>query len=133
MPDQKILLVDDEPLILRSMQKTLTRAGYEVETANSCTAGLAAFEQARTAQAPFALAVLDINMPGFDGMEDSGAGLVLLKRLIELQPDFAVIMLSAYDEVNKARDAVTNGAQGYCVKGREQSLLEEIQRILGEA
>jgi YesN/AraC family two-component response regulator len=132
MPDQKVLLVDDEPLILRSMQKTLARAGYDVETAGDCNAGFATFEAARAAHAPFHLAVLDINMPGFDGVENSGAGLQLLKRLIEADPAFAVIMLSAYDEVNKAKEAVNSGAKGYCVKGREQSLLEEIKRILGD-
>ena len=41
-----------------------------------------------------------------------------------------MIILSAYDEVNKAKDAITRGARGYCVKGREESLLEEIAKIL---
>lgn len=132
MADKKILIVDDEPLILRSMQKTLARAGYEVNTANNCTSGLAMFEKERVEDIPFDLAVLDINMPGFDGVENSGAGLQLLKRLIAIQPDLIVIMLSAYDEVNKAKEALNNGAKAYCVKGREQTLLEEISRLLGD-
>ena len=129
--NNKVLLVDDESLVLRSMQKTLTRAGFEVGTANSCQNGLEVFEKANAnGEGPFDLAVLDINMPGFDGKESSGAGLELLSRLIKLSPDLPVVMLTAYDEVNKAKDAVNRGARAYFVKGREQGLVELINGIL---
>jgi len=114
------------------MQKTLLRAGYAVETASNCTDGLALFEAAQNSPAPFDLALLDLNMPGFDGGEASGAGLELLSRLIALRPDLPVIILTAYDEVNKVKDAVARGARGYCVKGREQTLLEQIHAIFKE-
>ncbi|MBA3531715.1 MAG: response regulator [Ardenticatenales bacterium] len=126
----KILIVDDEPLILRSMQKTLLRAGYDVETGDNCTAGLELFEVAQESERPFDMALLDLNMPNFEGREASGAGLELLSRLLEVRPDLPVVVLSAYDEVNKAREAVTRGARNYCVKGREQSLLEMIEKVL---
>jgi DNA-binding NarL/FixJ family response regulator len=129
MQPRKILLVDDEPLILRSLQKTLVRAGFEVETAGNCRDGLNTFEAAQSSNAPFDLALLDLNMPGFDGDEASGAGLELLSRLVEIRPGFPVIVLTAYDEVNKAKDAVQRGARGYCVKGREQALLDQIKAI----
>jgi len=127
--NNRVLLVDDESLVLRSMQKTLTRAGFEVGTANSCRNGLEVFEKAN-GEGPFDLAVLDINMPGFDGKESSGAGLELLSRLIKLSPDLPVVMLTAYDEVSKAKDAVNRGARAYFVKGREQGLVELINGIL---
>ena len=75
MPKAKILIVDDEPLIRRSMQKTLIRAGYEVETAESCNDGVNKFQAAQASPKPIDIAVLDLNMPGFDGAEASGAGL----------------------------------------------------------
>jgi DNA-binding NarL/FixJ family response regulator len=131
MTEKKLLLVDDEPLVRRSLQKTLVRAGYAVEAAGSCTEGLKAFEAAEQAGAPFDLAVLDLNMPNFEGQEASGAGLELLSRLMGLRPTLAVIMLSAYDEVNKAKEALGRGARGYCVKGREQTLVEQIGQMLG--
>lgn len=127
---KRILLVDDEPLIQRSMQKTLTRAGYEVHTAGNCSDGLATFQDAQGTAQAFDMALLDLNMPGFDGSEQSGAGLELLSALIERQPNLPVVVLSAYDEVNKAKEAVTRGARGYCVKGREENLLATIQEIL---
>ena len=129
----KILLVDDEPLILRSLQKTLMRAGYAVETARSCSEGLRVFEAAATSGPPFRLAVLDINMPNFEDVEASGAGLELLSRLLAIRADLPVIMLSAYDEVNKAKEAITRGARAYCVKGREQALVDQIEEILGQS
>jgi CheY-like chemotaxis protein len=129
MGSKRILLVDDEPLVLRSMQKTLLRAGFEVETAPDCKTGLQRAHQALDASAPFDMAVLDLNMPGFDGAEASGAGLELLSRLLSQQPGLPVIILSAYDEVEKARSAINRGAIGYCVKGREQALLAQIRDV----
>ena len=131
MPDPtKILLTDDEPLVLRSMNKTLLRAGFEVETAPNCSEGLAAFEKAQAAGVPFTMAILDINMPGFKPGDTSGAGLELLSRLLEKNPRLPVIMLTAYDDVARAKDAVTRGARGYFVKGREQGLVEMVKQIL---
>lgn len=126
----KILLVDDEPLVRRSMEKSLLRAGFDVETSDSCTAGLALFEETQGSDEPFDLAVLDLNMPGFEGVEQSGAGLELLSRLLAQQPDLPIVVLTAYDEVGKAKDAVQRGARAYFVKGREQGLIDLINEIL---
>ncbi|MFQ5615452.1 MAG: response regulator [Anaerolineales bacterium] len=128
--DPKILLVDDEPLVRRSMQKTLLRAGFDVETANNCAEGLAVFDIVQTSDTPFDVAVLDLNMPDFDGNPKDGAGLDLLSRLVDQCPDLPVIVLTAYDEVAKAKEAVSRGAKDYFVKGREQGLIELINNIL---
>ncbi len=129
MPNQKILLVDDEPLVLRSLQKTLERAGFDVETAGSSMEGLQVFQAAQKTDEPFTLAVLDMNIPNFEGLESAEAGLELLSRIKECEPTIKVIVLSAYDEVNKAKEAIRRGALSYCVKGREQVLLEQIRAI----
>jgi len=126
----KLLIVDDEPLVRRSMEKSLYRAGFDVETAADCADGLALFERTQMSDEPFDLAVLDLNMPGFSGVEESGAGLDLLSRLLDRQPDLPVVVLTAYDEVNKAKEAIQRGARDYCVKGREQGLIELIKEIL---
>jgi DNA-binding NtrC family response regulator len=127
----KLLLVDDEPLVRRSMEKTLFRAGFDVETAANCTEGLEVFKQAFGSDEPINLAVLDLNMPGFEGTEQSGAGLELLSSLLKVDPDLPVVVLTAYDEINKAKDALNRGAKSYFVKGREQGLVELINDILG--
>lgn len=124
-----ILLVDDEKLVLRSLEKTLLRAGYEVLTANDCPSGLETF----TANlAAIDLAVFDLNMPGFEGLPKPGAGLDLLEKVVQLKPGLPTVILTAYDEVGKAKDAVGIGARAYFVKGREQGLVELIQGLLAK-
>ncbi|MBK7448300.1 MAG: response regulator [Anaerolineales bacterium] len=77
------------------------------------------------------IAVLDLNMPGFDDLPKNDAGLDLLADLKKKKADLPVVILTAYDEVNKAKDAVSKGASAFFVKGREQGLVELIQKILG--
>jgi DNA-binding response OmpR family regulator len=126
----KILLVDDEELVLRSMEKTLLRAGFDVETAGDAIAGLALFESALDASEPFDLAILDLSMPGLDGRNDADAGLELLSEMVEAEADLPIIILTAFDEVARAKEAVARGARAYFVKGREAGLVELVNRII---
>ncbi|MBN2002939.1 MAG: response regulator [Anaerolineae bacterium] len=128
----KILLVDDERMVRRSMEKTLSRAGFYVETAEDVSSALELFKE-DLAEEPFGLALLDLNMPNFEGVEDSNAGLDLLTELLKLKPDLPVVVLTAFDEVERAKDAVSRGARAYFVKGREAGLLELVNGILGLA
>lgn len=122
-----VLLVDDEKLVLRSLEKTLLRAGYDVIAASSCKNGSETFAQGA---AQIDIAVLDLNMPGFDGLPKSGAGLDLLADLKRQKPSLPVVILTAYDEVSKAKEAASGGASAFFVKGREQGLVELIEKIL---
>ena len=124
-----ILLVDDEKLILRSLEKTLLRAGLDVLTASDCKTGNELFAQNRD---EINVAVLDLNMPGFDGIPKTGAGMDLLDELKKQKAALPVVILTAYDEVSRAKDAVARGANSFFVKGREQGLVELIQKILHE-
>lgn len=126
----KILLVDDEELVLRSLEKTLLRAGFDVETAGDVSAGLASFQAAQGTDEPFDLAILDLSMPGLDGQDDANAGLVLLSKMVEIDTDLPVIILTAFDEVARAKEAVARGARAYFVKGREAGLVELVNRII---
>ncbi len=126
----KLLLVDDEALVRRSMQKTLLRKGFVVETAGNCTEGLETFKAAYNTDAPIDMALLDLNMPNFVGVPAHAAGLDLLTKLREIDPNLNAIVLTAYDEVDTAKDAVQRGARSYFVKGREQGLVDLINEIL---
>ena len=134
MQDARILLVDDERLVRRSMEKTLLRAGFDVDTAENVSDGMALFEQALNDEqdGPFDIAILDLNMPNFEGVEDSNAGLKLLTRLIEVDADLPVIVLTAFDQVERAKDAVKRGARAYFVKGREAELIKIVNDILND-
>jgi len=127
----KILLVDDERMVRRSMEKTLIRAGFYVETAENTSSALALFKE-EMAEDPFDLALLDLNMPNFEGIEDSNAGLDLLSELVKLQPGLSAVVLTAFDEVERAKEAVARGARAYFVKGREAGLLELVNDIIDE-
>jgi DNA-binding NtrC family response regulator len=122
-----VLLVDDERLILRSLEKTLLRAGFDVLTASDCKSGSETFAQNKDT---VNIAVLDLNMPSFDGTPKTGAGLDLLADLKKQKPSLPVVILTAYDEVNKAKESVSGGASAFFVKGREQGLVELIEKIL---
>lgn len=124
-----VLLVDDEKLVLRSLEKTLLRAGYEVLTAVDCPSGQQTFADHME---QVDIAILDLNMPDFQGQARPGSGLELLAELKKQKPTLPVVILTAYDEVNKAKDAVSGGASAFFVKGREQGLVELIQSILNE-
>jgi ActR/RegA family two-component response regulator len=128
----RILLVDDEPLVLRSLEKTLLRAGFDVETAGDANAGLATFGAALDGGEPFAVAILDLNMPNLEGRDDPGAGLALLSELLDADADLPVVILTAFDDVARAKEAVARGARAYFVKGREAGLVELVNDIISE-
>ena len=130
--ETRILLVDDEKLVRRSMEKTLLRAGFDVETAENASAGLAAFKAAQGEDEPFDLAILDLNMPNLEEQKDPNAGLKLLSKLLEVDADLPIVVLTAFDEVARAKEAVARGARAYFVKGREAGLIKIINDIINE-
>jgi len=125
--ESKVLLVDDERLVLRSMEKTLLRAGFDVETAADTSSGLALFQAALESGKPFQIAILDLHMPGFDGRPAPNAGMDLLSKILEIDANLPVIVLTAFDEVSRAKEAVARGARAYFVKGREAGLIELVK------
>jgi CheY-like chemotaxis protein len=63
----RILAIDDDPLILESMQATLQSDGHTVATADGGSAGIAKFEDALRRDEPFELVITDLGMPYMDG------------------------------------------------------------------
>lgn len=128
----KILLVDDERLVLRSLEKTLLRAGFDVETARDARTGLNLFRAALSDDERFHVAILDLHMPNLAGQQDPDAGLGLLTKLLEIDADLPVVVLTAFDDVARAKEAVARGARAYFVKGREAELLEIVNNIIDD-
>lgn len=130
--DAKILIVDDETNLLRSVAKTLLREGYDVETAQSNGEALDLIKESLVEVEPFDLIILDLNMPDFSGAESKYAGLELLDRIKKESPHTPVIINSAWDEVETAKICIDRGAADYFVKGRTNEMLNKIRRVLGE-
>ena len=99
-----ILVVDDEEIMREILETLLTREGYTVRLASSGAEGL---ELARAM--PFDAAIVDIMMPGIDGI----ATLDELKRIDE---DLAVLIITAYASVESAISAMKAGAFDYITK-----------------
>jgi response regulator NasT len=99
----RLLLVDDDRLILATLSDGLLSAGYEVVTAASAAEALA-----HVSKDQFDLAVLDIRMPGMDGIE--------LGRRLREHTSVPFVYLSAYGDTELVRDATEHGALGYLLK-----------------
>lgn len=128
--EPKILLVDDEENILRSVEKTLFRAGFDVETAGGNAAAYNMYLEAIAGGEPFDLVIIDLNMPDFDGNEARYAGLELLQRIKSQTPGIPVVANSAWDEVETAKHCIAHGAADYFVKGRNNEMLQKIKTVL---
>jgi two-component system response regulator PrrA len=127
--EPRILIVDDEDNLLRSMEKTLFRNGYDVDTAGGNIEGFETFQEAVEDDEPFDLVIVDLNMPDFDGVEKKYAGLDLLAKIKEVSGT-PVIVNSAWDEVEIAKNCIDAGASDYFVKGRNAEMLEKIRAVL---
>ena len=131
--EPRILVVDDEENLLRSVAKTLFREGFDVETAEDNTSALALIQETLNKNIPFDLILLDLNMPDFSGKESKYAGLELLERIKVEAPDMPVIINSAWDEVETAKMCIDKGAADYFVKGRTDEMMNKIRSVLGMA
>jgi signal transduction histidine kinase/ActR/RegA family two-component response regulator len=85
----RILLVDDDPLLLASLSDVLTSEGHEVHTASGGKAGIDAFLEARESGRPFPVVLTDLGMPHVDGRAVAAA-------IAELAPTTPVIMLTGW-------------------------------------
>ena len=99
-----ILVVDDEEIMRDVLETLLKREGYDVRLASSGREGL---ELARAT--PFDAAIVDIMMPGINGIET-------LDELKRIDEDLAVVIITAYASVESAIAAMKNGAFDYITK-----------------
>jgi two-component system response regulator PilR (NtrC family) len=114
-----ILVIDDEEIMREILETLLTREGYEVRLAASGAEGL---DLARAV--PFDAAIVDIMMPGLDGI----ATLDELKRIDE---DMGVIIVTAYASVESAIAAMKTGASDYVTKPfKNEQLLVAVRNAM---
>ncbi len=102
--DTRILIVDDEKIIRDSFRRVLLKEGYSVEEVES---GRLALE--RAAEEPPDIVLLDLKMPGLDGMET-------LRQMKEKAPEVVGIMITGYPTIESAVKAVKLGAYDYLSK-----------------
>ncbi len=115
MSNGDLLLVDDDPDLLKLISLRLTSAGYRVRTAESGEAALAAIAVTRPA-----LVVSDMRMPGIDG-------LALFDAIQRQHPALPVIILTAHGTIPDAVNATQRGVFGFLTKPFDsQELLQKV-------
>ncbi|MFJ7312495.1 sigma-54-dependent transcriptional regulator [Pseudomonas sp. NPDC098747] len=113
----KVLLVEDDRSLREALADTLLLAGHDYHAVGSAEEALTA-----VAREAFSLVVSDVNMPGMDGHQ-------LLSLLRARQPQLPVLLMTAHGAVERAVDAMRQGAADYLVKPFEpKALLDLVSR-----
>ena len=100
----KILLADDETIFRKTFAKVLQEEGLDVTAVDNGTSAI----EVITKQS-FAVVILDIQMPGADGIK-------VLREIMRLKPQTRVIMITAYGSIEMAVEAIKLGACDYVIK-----------------
>ena len=113
----KVLLVEDDRALREALADTLLLAGHGFRAVSCAEEALEA-----VAAEPFSLVISDVNMPGMDGHQ-------LLALLRARQPQLPVLLMTAHGAVERAVDAMRQGAADYLVKPFEpKALLDLVMR-----
>ena len=110
-PVPEILVIDDDLYLLAAIKQTLLLNGYAVQTFANPLEALAGID-AR----PFAAVLADIRMPEMNGM-------VLLERILAVDPDLPVILITGHGDINMAVEAVKKGAYHFLQKPADEDVI----------
>mgnify|MGYP000976694938 CR=1 FL=1 len=112
----RILLVDDETIFARNMSKLLAFRGYQVKAVHNGQSAIAELEQT-----PYDVMVLDLKMPGMDG-------LATLREVKKLGLFTETLILTGHGSIDSALEAVKLGAYDYLTKPCQiEELVAKIQ------
>jgi len=119
MAKEKILVVDDDKGLLTLMKARLEAAGYGAALAESGEEALGIAQEEL-----FNVAIVDLKMEGMDGI-------ALLERLLKIQPNLPVIILTAYGTIARAVEATKKGAYDFLTKPFDaKDLLHRLEKAL---
>lgn len=117
MHPEKILIVDDEALIRKSLRQMLLSKGYDAAVADSAAHARKVFQPGE-----YSLALIDLKLP-------DGSGIDLLREFREAQPDLIVIMMTAFGSIETAVEAMRLGAHDYVNKPFKSREIEVIVKL----
>jgi signal transduction histidine kinase len=101
---ERVVVIDDDEIMLLSCSEILTRAGFEVETFVSGEEGIR-----RIQEAPAALLFVDLKMPRIDGME-------VIRRVRQIDPSMVIVVITGYATIATAVEAMKAGAYDFLPK-----------------
>jgi DNA-binding NarL/FixJ family response regulator len=118
----RVLIVDDHPVVRDGLRALLDSVG-DAEVVAEAANGTAAIREARTHRPD--VVIMDLNLPDLDGVEAT-------RRIRQLVPDTAVLVLSMLEDDESVFAAMRAGARGYLLKGASQGDIERaIQTVAG--
>lgn len=121
MPEQSILVIDDEVFVRELLEEYFGRLDYTVRTAESGDAGIEAVRDTC-----FSVALVDLKMPGRDGIET-------LREIRKIDPLCLTIIMTGYPTIDSSIEALRAGAYDYVIKPFKLSELREVvDRATGE-
>ncbi|MFQ5870497.1 MAG: response regulator [Candidatus Zixiibacteriota bacterium] len=116
---ERILIVEDDELVLSSIEGVLTKEGYQVTTARNGREALELFSGGS-----YDLVLTDLMMAGVDGLE-------VLRKVKEVSPETVVIMITGYESLGSATESMRCGAYDYLIKPcKRMDLLAAVRRGL---
>jgi len=119
MKHKSVLIVDDEKNIRLTLSQALEILEVEIETAANGEEALSKLKERE-----FGLILLDLKMPGMDGME-------VLRQVSEIRPDIRIIIITAYGTVESAVEAMKLGAADFIQKPfASEEIRELVSRVM---
>lgn len=123
MSNYKVLLVDDENLLIDSLEIILSLKGHEI--VGKANDGKEALEVLKNVPKQCEIALIDLNMKGMGGLE-------LIKHVKELYPQIRILVLTTFYDDEYITEAITRGADGYLLKDSgKEAILGAIDQIMG--
>jgi formate/nitrite transporter len=116
---EKMLVIDDEEIVLKSCRKIFEAEGFTVVTTANPQEGLKL-----VSESSFDVILVDWMMPGFDGMD-------VVEEIDRRSPNSAMVMISGYPSVGRATEAMKRGAMDYVAKPfRPEEIIEVVKRAV---
>ena len=116
---EKMLIIDDEEIVLKSCRKIFEAEGFNVVTTVNPQEGLKLVSESH-----FDVILVDWMMPGFDGMD-------VVEEIDKRSPNSTVVMISGYPSVGRATEAMKRGAMDYLAKPfRPEEVVEVVKKAV---
>ena len=117
----RVLVVDDDQQVCKTVSMILEENGYHVQSFSQPRQALQAIRKR-----PFDIGLIDIKMPDLNGLE-------LVERIKEEDPRVAILVMTAYPDIQTAAETMRLGSRDYITKPfREEQLLGSVERIAQE-
>src|SRR4030043_559861 len=116
---EKMLIIDDEEIVLKSCRKIFEAEGFEVVTSANPQEGLKL-----VSEKSFDVILCDWMMPGFDGLD-------VVEEVDKRSPNSTVVMISGYPSLGRATEAMKRGAMDYVAKPfRPEEIIEVVKKAV---